>query len=289
MKISEILKNKKPSVSFEVFPPKKDAAFAPVKEAVHDLCALHPSFMSVTYGAGGSACLNTLEIANFIKDECSTTPLAHLTCIMATREKIATEATKLKASRIDNILALRGDIPAGKTMADMPGHFKYAVELISYLKSNFDFCIGGACYPERHPECPHLVDDIAHLKAKVDAGLDFVTTQMFFDNDIYFRYTARLRENGIVIPVIAGIMPVTNAKQVARICQLSGAHVPMRFKAIADRFGDRPDQMLEAGIAYATDQIIDLIANGVNAIHVYTMNNPYVGKRIIQNLGSIIE
>lgn len=288
MKIRDILKNNTPSVSFEVFPPKKEASFEPVKEAVARLCKSKPSFMSVTYGAGGGANVNTFQIASFIKNECNTTPLAHLTCLMSTREKIHEEAEKLKTSGIENVLALRGDLPADSTLTP-PGHFEHAVDLIKALKSAGDFCIGGACYPECHPECTHIADDIRYLKEKVDAGLDFVTTQMFFDNDIYFRYLGKLREAGINIPVIAGIMPVTNKKQIDRICRLSGTYLPMRFKAITDRFGDSQGQMLSAGIAYATEQIIDLFANGVNAVHIYTMNQPVIAESIMANLGDIVE
>ena len=288
MKIRDILGRGRPSVSFEVFPPKKDASFEPVKEAVARLCKARPSFMSVTYGAGGGANTNTLAIASFIKDACGTTPLAHLTCVMATREKIAAEAARLKEAGIENVLALRGDMPADAD-APPPGHYPHAVDLIRALKTMGDFCIGGACYPECHPECEHIEEDIAHLREKVDAGLDFVTTQMFFDNDIYFRYLGKLREAGINIPVLAGIMPVTNKRQIARITKLSGTYLPMRFKAIADRFGDNPAQMLDAGVAYATEQIVDLFANGVNAVHLYTMNQPVVAERIMANLRSIVE
>ena len=288
MKIRDILKKATPSVSFEVFPPKKDAAFEPVKTAVARLCKAKPSFMSVTYGAGGGANMNTFQIASFIKDECATTPLAHLTCVMATREKIAEEASRLKAAGIENVLALRGDMPVDSTIPP-PGHYRHAVDLIRFLKEAGDFCIGGACYPECHPECAHISDDNRYLKEKVDAGLDFVTTQMFFDNDIYFRYIGKLREAGVNIPVIPGIMPVTNKKQIDRICRLSGTYLPMRFKAIADRFGDNPAQMLDAGVAYATEQIIGLFADGVKAVHLYTMNQPVVAERIMANLGAIVE
>ena len=287
MKIRDILADPSPKVSFEVFPPKKDAPFQPVKEAVARLCRARPSFMSVTYGAAGGAQANTFEIASFIRNECATTPLAHLTCVMATREKIVDEAARLRSAGIENVLALRGDMPSNAATPP-PGHFPHAVDLIRALKGLGDFCIGGACYPECHPECAHLADDIRHLREKVDAGLDFVTTQMFFDNDIYFRYLGKLREAGVTIPVIAGIMPVTNRRQIERVTKISGTYLPMRFKAIADRFGDDPAQMLEAGVAYATEQIVDLFANGVNAVHVYTMNQPAVGERIMANLGTIV-
>ena len=240
MKIKDLLAKGSPSVSFEVFPPKKDAPFEPVKEAVARLACLNPSFISVTYGASGHAQANTAEIASFVQ-ACGTPALAHLTCLTSSRERIADEITDLRSRGIENILCLR-----------------------------------GACYPECHPECAHLADDIAHLKEKVDAGLDFLTTQMFFDNNVFYRYLAKLRGAGIVAPVIAGIMPVTNGRQIKRICQLSGTYLPSRFKAIVDRFGDDPESMLSAGVVYAAEQIVDLFANGVNAVHVYTMNRPEV-------------
>lgn len=287
MKICERLNTMKPMVSFEVFPPKKEAAFEPVKEAVKRLAKAKPAFISVTYGAGGGANTNTCSIASFIQNDCATTALAHLTCLMSTREKIDQEITALKAAGIQNVLALRGDIPP-RSEFPSPGHYTHAIDLIRALREKSDFCLGGACYPECHPECAHIADDIAFLREKVDAGLDFITTQMFFDNNIFFRYLGKLREAGITIPVIAGIMPVTNGRQISRICSLSGTYLPARFKAIVDRFGDAPDKMLEAGVAYATEQIVDLFANGVNAVHIYTMNHPDVAERIMGNLSSIV-
>lgn len=288
MKISEIIAGGKPTVSFEVFPPKRDAALEPVKTAVAEMAKSKPSFMSVTYGAaGGDSSVNTSAIASYVQS-CGVTALAHLTCVMATRAGIALEAKKLKDSGILNILALRGDVPQGSDHPS-PEHFRHAVELVQSLRANFpQFCIGGACYPEGHPECEHLRDDIAHLKAKVDAGLSFLTTQMFFDNNILYSYLAKIRSAGIAVPVIAGIMPVTNAKQIKRICSLSGTALPQRFRAIVDRFGEKPEAMTDAGVAYATEQIIDLFANGVNNVHVYTMNKPEVAARIMENLANIV-
>ena len=287
-KISDLLGEEKPSVSFEVFPPKKDMPLEPVKSAVRALANLSPSFISVTYGAaGGDSSANTSAIAAFVQS-CGVTALAHLTCVMATRAGIALEAKKLKTLGIGGILALRGDIPPG---ADHPSpeHFSHAVELVRYLKANFpQFTLGGACYPEGHPECEHLKDDIAFLKAKTDAGLDFLTSQMFFDNTVFYSYLAKIRSAGITVPVLPGIMPVTNGRQIKRICALSGAVLPQRFKAIVDRFGDDPAAMLDAGAAYATEQIVDLFANGVNHVHLYTMNKPETAARIMRNLGSIV-
>ena len=290
MKIRDILSRGKPGVSFEVFPPKAEAPFGPVRDAVAKLAAMKPTFISVTYGASGNAQANTAEIASFVQT-CGTPALAHLTCLTSSRDRIADEVATLKANGIENILCLRGDYPrqtAGAVPADAtPNDFAHAVDLVRALRPS-DFCLGGACYPECHPECGHIQDDIAHLKEKVDAGLDFLTTQMFFDNNVYFHYLARLRTAGITVPVLAGIMPVVNGKQIDRICRLSGTVLPPRFRAIVDRFGDDPASMLDAGVAYATEQIIDLFANGVDAVHIYTMNKPEVAGRIMVNLRGIL-
>ena len=285
MKIRDILAEGRPSVSFEVFPPRKDAPFAPVKEAVERRAEERPSFISVTYGASGNAQANTAEVASFVQ-KCGVPALAHLTCLTATRESIAKETAALRAEGIENILCLRGDIPNGVD-APAPGEFAHAVDLVRALKPE-GFCLGGACYPERHPECAHMEDDIGYLREKAEAGLDFVTTQMFFDNNIFYRYLSKLRDRGVTVPVIAGIMPVTNGRQIDRICRLSGTYLPSRFKAIVDRYGDRPSAMQAAGVAYATEQIIDLFANGVNAVHVYTMNKPEVAASIMANLRGIL-
>ncbi len=286
MKIRNLIDDGKPEISFEIFPPKKDAPAAPVKEAVRRLAELKPSFISVTYGAGGGANVNTADVASFVQD-CGVPALAHLTCLSSTRERVEEEVAKLAARGVSNILCLRGDCPPGMAPADMPGDFSHAVDLVRFLDGR-GFCLGGACYPECHPECAHIADDLAHIKEKVDAGLDFLVSQMFFDNNIFYAYLSKLLGRGIRVPVLAGIMPVTNAKQIARICQLSGSFLPARFKAIVDRFGDDPASMTEAGIAYATEQIIDLFANGVNGVHVYTMNKPDIAERIMGNLKCIL-
>ena len=287
MKISEILSKDGRSVSFEVFPPKRDAPTEPVLEAVKKISEEKPSFISVTYGAGGGANTNTIALAEHVQKTCGVPALAHLTCLTSSREKIASEIHALRKASIENVLCLRGDSPDGSDDA-VARDFTYAADLVRSLRPS-NFCLGGACYPECHPECAHLAQDIENLKLKVDAGLDFLTTQMFFDNNVYFRYLAHLRNAGITIPVIAGIMPVTNGRQIARICKLSGSILPPRFRAIVDRFGDNPDSMLAAGIAYATEQIIDLFADGVKAVHVYTMNKPEVAKRIMANLQGLID
>ncbi|MGN0159388.1 MAG: methylenetetrahydrofolate reductase [NAD(P)H] [Brotaphodocola sp.] len=285
MKIRDILATGQPTLSFEVFPPKTIDNYASIEQAVLEIAKLHPSFMSVTYGAGGGTSQYTVDIATTLKAQ-GVTPLAHLTCVSSTREKVHSVLDELKKRGIENVLALRGDIPAdGKVEKD----YRYASELIAEIKSGGDFCIGAACYPEGHVESENKTVDIQHLKEKVDAGCEFVTTQMFFDNNILYNYLYRIREKGITVPVIAGIMPVTNVAQIKRICSMSGTYLPSRFKAIVDRFADNPAAMKQAGIAYATEQIIDLIANRVNGIHVYSMNKPDVAAQIRENLSEIIK
>lgn len=285
MKIRNILAEGRPTLSFEVFPPKTEDAYDSVERAASEIARLKPSFMSVTYGAGGGTSDYTVEIASAIKERYQVTPLAHLTCVSSTREKVYGVLEELKAKGIENVLALRGDIPKdGKT----PEVYHYASELIREIKEAGDFCIGAACYPEGHVESANKSIDMDYLKEKVEAGCDFVTTQMFFDNSILYSYLYRIREKGITVPVIAGIMPVTNAKQIKRIVQMSGTCMPSRFMSIVDKFGDNPAAMKQAGIAYATDQIIDLLANGVNGIHVYSMNKPDVARKIQENLSEIL-
>ena len=301
MKIRDIIRSGRPSVSFEIFPPKRQdpslfgdaesaAAMERTKEVVRKIAAERPAFISVTYGAaGGTTGANTAAIAQFVQDECHVPALAHLTCITSSRDRIADEIVSFREKGIENILCLRGDWPpsVSEDMRRKTRDFSHATDLIRALRPS-NLCLGGACYPERHPECAHIDEDIAHLREKVDAGLDFLTTQMFFDNNVYFHYLARLRSAGITIPVLAGIMPVTNGKQIARICALSGTSLPPRFRAIVDRFGDNPTAMMDAGVAYATEQIIDLFANGVDNVHVYTMNRPEIAIRIMLNLHGII-
>ncbi len=289
MKIGALVNAGRPSVSFEVFPPKRDAPLEPVKEAVRRLAAERPAFISVTYGAaGGTSSANTGAIAEFVQRDCGVTALAHFTCVNATRDGVAEEAARLQAAGVENVLALRGDLPPDATEPP-PGHFLHAIDLIRFLKTAHPgLCLGGACYPEGHPECAHLKDDIEHVRRKTDAGLDFLATQMFFDNNVLYAYLAKLRHAGVKVPVVAGIMPVTNGKQIARICKLSGTLLPPRFRAIVDRFGDDPAAMREAGVAHATAQIVDLFANGVDNVHVYTMNKPDVAARIMSNLRSIL-
>jgi len=288
MKLSAILASEAPSLSFEVFPPKTNMGVKSVTRAVREIAQIKPSYMSVTYGAGGGTSQYTVSIAKDIQDTTGVQSLAHLSCVCSTRETIHEQLKAIHDAGIENILALRGDIPQGMDLSQPP-FYHYAYELVEEIrKSGYDFCIGGACYPEGHPESPSQQKDLEYLKIKVDAGCEFLTTQMFFDNNILYNFLYKTLKAGIEVPVIPGIMPVTNGKQVARICSLSGMMLPPRFKQIVDRFGDNEAAMTQAGIAYATEQIIDLFANGVNHVHVYSMNKPQVAKQIWDNLSSIL-
>ena len=287
MKVSEALKGEKRTISFEVFPPKTDSSFETVRSATEEIASLSPSYMSVTYGAGGGTSKYTIEIAKNIKDKYSVPTLAHLTCVSSTRETVRERILEMKNAGIKNVMALRGDIPVG--MENAPRDYKYAIELIRDIReSGYDFCIGGACYPEVHPESLSADLDIMHLKEKCDGGLDFLTTQMFFDNELYYRFLDKARAAGISLPIIPGVMPITRANQVERAISLSGSYVPRRFLSLVDKFGDDPKAMMQAGIAYATDQIIDLFANGVTNVHVYSMNKPEVARAILYNLSDIL-
>lgn len=286
MKLSKLFAQKKPTLSFEVFPPKTSDNYESVKFATEHIAELAPDYMSVTYGAGGGTSKYAVSIAANLLKNYNVTPLAHLTCVSSEKSSVLSLLSELKANGIENILALRGDLPKNGTAGK--SDYQYASQLIRDIRANGDFCIGGACYPEHHVESANAADDIRYLKEKVDTGCDFLTTQMFFDNNILYRFLYNIREAGITVPVVAGIMPVTNGKQIKRICELSGTYLPQRFKSIVDRFGDNPAAMKQAGIAYATEQIIDLLANGVNAIHVYSMNKPEVAAQIQSNLSEII-
>ena len=288
MKIIDRLNEDRIHISFEIFPPKTDEGFDSVIAAVDEMAKLDPAFISVTYGAGGGTSRNTAKIASHIKDDLNVLSLAHLTCASSTKEEVRQVIENLKSLGIENILALRGDIPANMTFPD-ENRFRYASELIEEIKKHGDFCIGAACYPEGHVENEHKSDDIRYLKQKVDSGVDFLTTQMFFDNDVHYNFLYRIREAGITVPVLPGIMPITSASQLKRSQELSGTVFPRRFLAISDRFGSSPAAMKQAGIAYATDQIIDLLANGVKNIHIYTMNKPDVAEAIMGNLSEIIK
>lgn len=286
MKIKDILQNNKVTVSFEVFPPKEWEKLADTKKVIEQMVKYKPAFMSVTYGASGTTSGYTTEIANAISNG-GITPLSHLTCFSANREKIDSVLDELEENHVENILALRGDIP--KDFDNSKAHdFHHAYELIDIIRARGGFCIGGACYPETHPESPNRVDDIAKLKYKVDCGLDFLTTQMFFDNQKFLDFREMCAIKEINVPIIAGIMPITNAAQIKRSVELSNCTLPKKFEKIMERFGENPNAMKQAGIIYATEQIIDLMANGVNNIHIYTMNKPDIAEQIMKGLSSII-
>ena len=290
MKIIDLLKKDTLSLSFEVFPPKTDTTFESVKHATEEIAKLHPAFMSVTYGAGGGTSRYTLDIAKNIKEQYGVPTLAHLTCVSSKKETVHARIADIKAAGIQNVMALRGDIPAELENADR-SHWDYhhAIDLIRELKeSGADFCIGGACYPEIHPESTNQSEDIKYLKEKVDAGCEFLTTQMFFDNNLLYNFLYKIREAVITVPIIPGVMPITNGKQVERAIKLSGSFMPQRFKSLVDKFGTSPAAMKQAGIAYATDQIIDLFANGITNVHVYSMNKPDVATAIQRNLSDIL-
>ena len=287
MKIIDIIKSEKPTLSMEVFPPKTTDNFEVVRIATEKIAAQSPDFMSVTYGAGGGTSRFTADIAGNIQDKYDVPVLAHLTCVSSSKEQIHAQLELLKSKGIENILALRGDMPEGMEKEHLDYHF--AAELIREIKEYGGFCIGGACYPESHPESATSFDDMKHLKEKVDAGCEFLTTQMFFDNNLLYNFIYRARNAGINVPVVAGIMPVTNPRSIKRICRISGSALPQRFIRIVDRYGDNPEAMKQAGIAYATEQIIDLYANGINAVHVYSMNKPDVAAAIKNNLSEILK
>lgn len=287
MRIDEILSDDKLHISFEVFPQRYGQPIEPVLNTVKEISKLHPAFCSVTYGANGGASENTVKVASYIKNELNTPTLAHLTCVGSSKDDLDEKLVQLKENNIQNILALRGDIIDKEKFANKED-LLYASELIEYIKLNYDFCVGAACYPEVHPESKNQNEDINYLKLKQDMGADFITTQMFFDNSIFYNFMYKLRSAGVSIPVVAGIMPVTNVNQLKKIKELSNANIPSKFLSIADKFQDDKDSMKQAGIIYACNQIIDLISNGVNSIHIYTMNNASVAKQIMQNMSHIV-
>ena len=285
MRITDIISSTKPTLSFEVFPPKTTDKFDTVLEATHKIADLSPSYISVTYGAGGGTSRYTADIASDLLSR-GVTPLAHLSCISSTRSQIRDLLTDLSSRGIENILALRGDIPKGE---DHPlAEYKYASQLIEEIVSFGGFTIGGTCYPEGHPESENGTRDIEALRIKVESGCQFLTTQMFFDNNILYNFMYRLYRAGVSVPVVPGIMPVTSAAQIKRIIAISGNELPQRFVRLVDRYGDNPLAMKQAGIAYATEQIVDLYANGFNAVHVYSMNKPDVAEAIKNNISHIL-
>ena len=287
MKIIDLLNEDKVTLSFEVFPPKTSSKYENVLKAAEKIAFLNPSFMSVTYGAGGGTSAHTVALAKDIHEKYDVEVMAHLTCVSSTREHVESMVEQFKENGIENIMALRGDIPKDGQVGE---DYQYACQLIKELKEKGDFCIGAACYPEGHVESPSIKEDIQHLKEKVEAGADFLTTQMFFDNNVFYNFLYKIKEAGINVPVVAGIMPITNAKQVSRAVQMSGTSIiPYHFKMMVDAFGDNPEIMKQAGIIYASEQIIDLIANGVKHIHVYTMNKPDIAEGIMNNISEILK
>lgn len=288
MNIGTILKQKKVALSFEVFPPKRQDDFATVSEAAKKLVSLRPDFVSITCGAAGSQKTGTADVAELIEQH-GTTALAHLTCVRLTRDQLDAAIADFKARGIQNVLALRGDLPKDAQPGEnlFPAGLRHASDLVAVLKRE-GFCVGGACYPEGHPESLNRDSDIENLKHKVDAGVDFLTTQMFFDNDMLYSFLYRLQAAGIHVPVLAGLMPVTSARQVNRMVDLSNAYIPRKLLSLCDKFRGNEDAMWQAGIAYVTDQIIDLVSNGVRGIHIYTMNKPRVAQAIMQNVDNIL-
>lgn len=283
MKISEILKAKEITVSCEVFPPKLHTDLDQSRKIVSEIAKLSPDFISVTYGAAGTTASYTTELAEEIEN-CRIAALAHVTCVSSDEYSLESYLNTLKANGIDNILALRGDMPQGREPKNV---YRHASDIAKAIKLQGDFCVGGACYPEGHPESDTVLADIENLKIKADSGCEFFTTQMFFDNEVMYSFLSKFQRKGINTPVIAGIMPITNARQLQRSISLSGTSVPRSLREMVERFGDEPLAMKQAGIAFATNQIIDLIANGVNNIHIYAMNKPDIAAKILENISSI--
>lgn len=285
MKVADILREDKVTISCEIFPPKKGTQLENYKSIVVKMAELKPAYISCTYGATGGTSEYTVEIADTI-NKCNVPAIAHLTCVSSSKEKVHSVLNELKDRKIENILALRGDIPEDSDFP-LPNHYSHAIELIREVKEMDCFCIGGACYPEGHPEAKNMDEDLSYLKEKVEAGCEYLTTQLFYDNNIYYSFMHKALKKGINVPVIPGIMPVTSAAQIKRSMALTGNLVPRELLMLVDRFGESPEAMTQAGIAYATEQIIDLIANGVNHIHIYSMNKPAVAAKIFDNLSSI--
>ena len=290
MKLTEVFERGRLSLSFEVFPPKSDTAFESVMQSAEEIATLSPSFMSVTYGAGGGTSRYTLELASSIEKKYGVPTVAHLTCVSSTVEIVRERLSNMTKMGIENVMALRGDIPSDWGREERTRlNYRYATDLIREIRAGgYGLCIGAACYPEVHPESGSMADDLCHLKDKVEAGVDFLTTQMIFDNNLFYDFLERVRGVGINIPIVAGIMPITDARQIKRAVELSGCYLPRRYTALLERFGDDPHAMCQAGIAYATDQIIDLFAMGVKNVHVYSMNKPHVARKITENLSNII-
>lgn len=290
MYIKDIFSSKKPVISFEIFPPKKASSIDTIYKTIDALAPLNPDYISVTYGALGSCSSNkTVEISSIIKNKYNIESLAHLTCISSTKDEIDNILHELYENNVRNILALRGDIPKDKNFKfPVPRKFHHADDLIEHIKKVKKFSIAGACYPEKHIECNSKEDDLLNLKNKVNKGADFLISQLFFDNNFFYDFKEQSENIGINVPIQAGIMPVINKKQIERVVSLCGASIPEKFVKIMNRYENNSEALKDAGIAYATEQIIDLLSSGVHGIHIYTMNNPEVAKRIVQNISSIV-
>lgn len=286
MSIARLFDEKKVVFSFEVFPPKRDGSIDTIWKTLEELRSLRPDFISVTYSAGGSGSDHaaTLQIAGAIRSRYGILPLAHLTCVNSTREEVLPFLAQLRREGVEDILALRGDrVPGVPPKTDFP----HASDLVAFLREQGGFSISGACYPEGHTEAPDLVQDVLNLRRKVDAGAEHLISQLFFDNSVFYSFVERARIAGINVPIEAGIMPVVNAKQIQRMVSLCGASLPHKFTRMISRYEDNPEALRDAGIAYAVDQIVDLIAQGVQGIHLYTMNNPLVARRISEAVASL--
>ena len=283
MRITEKLTVKDSLVSFEVFPPKTDSAFDSIERSVRELAAFNPDFMSVTYGAGGGTSQYTVKIASLIKNKLDTTALAHLTCASTTKEQIAGILESLKSNNIDNVLALRGDLPEN-FLSRSGNYYDYAYELVTEIKKYGYFDVGAACYPECHTECDSLEKDIENLKKKVDCGVDFLITQLFYDNDVFYSFIEKMRKKGIFVPVFAGIMPITNIKQIDRIISLSGTKIPDEVNAFLNKYSDNPESLHKAGLDFAVKQVNDLLKNGVQGVHIYTMNKPLTAETVLKGM-----
>ncbi len=288
MKISQLLTEKKITISFEIFPPKADTPFKPVIDAAKKLAFLNPDFMSVTYGANGGASQNTVSIASTVQNAFSTTAMAHLTCVSSDEARIERVLNGFRDEGIENVLALRGDKPQGYDGVSN-GHYEYAYQLVKHIKDRGDFSVGGACYPEGHIESENRDKDIDNLKIKVDSGCDFLITQMFFDNEIFYGFLDKAKQKGINIPVIPGIMPAMTAKQIKKSCEISGTKIPEKFRKLMEKYGDDNESFLNAGIGYAVEQISELIKFGVPGIHLYTMNKPDVALKILDGIRELIK
>lgn len=294
MRIRELLSTGRPCFSFEFFPPKTDAGLEQLRQSIRSLRDLHPTFVSVTYGAGGSTRDRTIELVAEIQRHYGVQAMAHLTCVGATREEIGDVLHRLRSAGVENVLALRGDPPKGQERFEaVEGGFRYASELAAFIKQNHPFCIGGACYPEGHLECTgaggvrDLARDLENLQRKVDAGAEFLITQLFFDNQKYFDFVARARSAGIGVPIIPGIMPITNVEQIRRFTQMCGATIPERLLTELDRLKDDEDAVLSQGVAYAAAQCFDLLQRGAPGIHFYTLNKSAATRTILTALRTV--